>query len=129
MSAQVEHQNFWKAGEKYFNGIKQGRINSPEIFNSEIIYNMLAMSMEKFLFSFLVYNNNLQDYKSFFDLIDSVSSIKKIPPPMYSKLIRFDKLLDNYEVCDAVQSNKGTDGFIDEMMLLVEDVAEFCKCD
>lgn len=66
---------FWRdfiAEGRQFHQAALGGLKRPEVFTPEILYNMLAMAMEKYIMGLLMYRKNLPDNHTFRDLVDGL---------------------------------------------------------
>ncbi|SDB40564.1 hypothetical protein SAMN05660653_01949 [Desulfonatronum thiosulfatophilum] len=57
---------------RQFHKTALGGINRPEVFTPEILYNLFAMAMEKYIMGLLMFRKNLPDNHTFQDLVDGL---------------------------------------------------------
>ncbi len=119
-------EEFWKEGCQYLKTVKGG-LKRPKIFTTDILYNLLALSIEKFFMASLIYNGDLADNHTFTDLIDSAARIKPVDKGLESRL----KEAETYQnICPAFDGYMRKDiprEAIIKMVQVTEDVEEWAK--
>ena len=73
----MKHVEFLNDGEAYLKAAQGGKTR-PEVFNAEIVYNLLAMSIEKNFMAILIFKGDMADNHTFSDMIDSVERHMKL---------------------------------------------------
>ena len=94
---------YYKDGEQYFKTALNAAQKRAEIFTPEILYNLTAMAIEKYLMAFLMYHNDLADNHTMRDMIDSVERHGKMPEALVAKLLYLDSF---QEICDMDSYNR-----------------------
>lgn len=120
----TDWRNYYHDGENFLRTATVGQSNRPEIFTPEILYNVIAMAIEKFIMGFLMYNGDMADNHTMADMIHSMERHLQLPPDLASKLIHLDSF---QEICDLdIYSYKTpTRGQIDEMLATARETREF----
>lgn len=94
-------KDFLEEALKYHKTSINGYRSRPEVFNGEIIYNLLALAIEKYFMAFLVTNQDMADNHTFTDLINSYERIKPFPQELTVRLQELEKLQN---LCPAVKA-------------------------
>ncbi|MDH3348757.1 MAG: hypothetical protein OEM02_11760 [Desulfobulbaceae bacterium] len=99
MLCQIEDWRiFIKDGEQYLNTALAADKKKSTVFTPEILYNITAMAIEKYLMGFLMYNNDLADNHTMADLLDSIKRHVTPSPSMIEDLLYIDSFQD---ICDT----------------------------
>ncbi len=107
---------FLDEAQKYHKTAVNGFRNRPEIFNDEIIYNLLALAIEKYFMAFLIKNESMADNHTFTDLINSYERIKPFPQELSYRLVELEKLQNLCPVVQAFSVEKLSTEQINEMI-------------
>jgi len=90
---------FMEEGDAYLKTARGGQ-NRPGIFTPEILYNVLAMAIEKHIMAALIYKGTLADNHTFTDMIHSAKEICPLDDAIVAKLIE----LESYqEICPVFE--------------------------
>jgi hypothetical protein len=88
-------KEFMAEGDAYLKTARGGQ-KRPAVFTPEILYNLLAMAIEKHIMAGLVFKGTLADNHTFTDLIDSAKTICPLDEELAQKLVK----LESYqEIC------------------------------
>jgi hypothetical protein len=121
-----KENGYWKEGEAYHRTAVGAR-KRREVFNGEIIYNLLAMAIEKYFMGYFEANGTLPDNHTFTDLIDSANRLH----PMDAKLVSDLKSLEIIQdICPAFEDYKRkipTEEQIEKMYSVADDVQAYCS--
>lgn len=117
-------RNYYHDGEKFLRTATAGQSRRPEIFTPEILYNVIAMAIEKFIMGFLMYNGDLADNHTMADMIHSMERHLQLPPDLARDLIHLDSF---QEICslDSYNYKTPTRDQIDEMLATARKTREF----
>lgn len=123
----TDWRNYYHDGEKFLRTATTGQSNRPEIFTPEILYNIIAMAIEKFIMGFLMYNGDLADNHTMADMIHSMERHLQLPPALASDLLQLDSFqeicsLDNYSYITPTRNQ------IDEMLAVARETQRFIAC-
>lgn len=115
------YMEFLEEGSKYLRAAKGG-IHRPAVFTDEILYNILAMSMEKCFMAILVYNGTLADNHTFTDLINSVKQVVPLNETLVEEILRLEKCQTICSVFDGYARKTPSHNDIKKMLSIVEEV-------
>ncbi|WP_152555186.1 hypothetical protein [Desulfonatronum thiodismutans] len=104
---------FWRdfiAEGRQFHKAALGGLKRTEVFTPEILYNMLAMAMEKYIMGLLMYRKNLPDNHTFRDLVDGLRRMEA-RSENYSGPRLTDELAGELLALDAFQEICSVDGY------------------
>ncbi len=99
------HETFFEEGRKYLKTARGG-LKRPEVFTEEILYNVVAMAMEKTIMGILIYNGTLADNHTFSDLVDALRRIKAVDDETAADLLDFEQYQTICSVFDGYQRKK-----------------------
>ena len=88
-------KNFYAAGIDYWNFAKNSA-KRPDVFNAEIVYNVVGMAIEKLFMALLVYHDRLPYNHTLTDLVEAVKHIHNVDALLEEKLKYMDSL---QEIC------------------------------
>src|SRR5208337_3721757 len=88
-------KNFYKEGIDFWNAARNSS-KRPEIFNSEVVYNIVSMAIEKFFMALLVYHDSLPYNHTLTDLVEAVKQVYHVDSLLEEKLKYMDSL---QEIC------------------------------
>lgn len=92
-------KTFAKEGDAFLKTARGGTLR-PSVFNPEILYNLLAMAIEKHIMAALIFKGTLADNHTFSDLIDSADSVCRLPESVVNEM----KILEQYqEICPVFE--------------------------
>lgn len=90
-------RQYIKEGGQYLNTAVNAARDRPTVFTPEILYNLTAMAIEKFLMGFLMYHGDMADNHTMADLLRSVERHVEVTPEFAERLL----VLDSFqEICD-----------------------------
>lgn len=89
-------EEFIDDGDKYLKTAVNGYKKRKNIFTPEIIYNIVSMSIEKYIMGYLLYHNRLPDNHTLADLITAVKEIGEVDNELYAKIIHMNRF---QEIC------------------------------
>lgn len=95
--------NYYQDGEKFLRTATAGQRRRPEIFTPEILYNLVAMAIEKFIMGFLMYHGDLADNHTMADMLHSMERHLEVPPALARDLLHLDSF---QEICDLDTYNR-----------------------
>lgn len=118
-------RTFLKDGSSYLKTARGG-LNRPSVFTRDILYNILAMSIEKSIMGILIFHNTLADNHTFSDLVDSLSRVIDIDASVAADLLEFERYQAICSVFDGYLRTRITDTVISRMIdtaTLIESLA------
>jgi len=102
-------QDFIAEGRQ-FHKAALGGLKRTEVFTPEILYNLLAMAMEKYIMGLLMYRKNLPDNHTFQDLVDGLRRMEAQSGATSSPRLT-DALAEELLALDAFQEICSVDGY------------------
>jgi hypothetical protein len=118
-------------GLKYYNTASKGRKNKPNIFIPDILYNLLAMSIEKFFMGVLVFKGDMADNHTFTDLINSAGRFMSLPDDFVRRLKELEAYQDICPVFEGYTRKKMDDDVIKELLSVATETKQmaldFCS--
>jgi hypothetical protein len=84
--------------EYYEDGVKLLKAavtpGKKKIFNDDIIYNLVCMSIEKLFMAFFLYNSKMPDNHTMKDLVESAARLTVIAPELKANMLFLDGFQD-----------------------------------
>ncbi len=117
---------YWKDGEAYHR-TAIGAKKRPQVFIPEIVYNLLAMAIEKYFMAFLEAHKTMPDNHTFTDLINAVNKIKPLSPELESSLKSLENVQDICPIFEGYQHHEPNEEQLGKMYEATDRVAEYCK--
>ena len=111
-------------GDKYLACARQAATRRREVFTPNIIYNVTAMAIEKFLMGLLMYHGTLAENHTMRDLLDAVEQVAG-PEPQFADDFRY---LDSFQdICslEAYQRHEPTWEDIPRILACGAQVSDF----
>ncbi len=115
----TQYEEYVKDGEGYLRAAVNGQ-KRPEIFTPEIIYNILAMAIEKFVMATLISRKMMADNHTFIDLIGAAAQIS----PFSDELVKALKDLQVYQEICPVFEGYNRDPFPPEKIPYMIDITK-----
>ena len=108
-----------------------GGLKRPAVFNEEILYNILLMSIEKNIMGILIYHGDMADNHTVTDLLDSLQRVIKIDEKVVADLLEFERYQTICSVFDGYQRKKMTFEVIHRMIetarIIENHAASVCR--
>jgi hypothetical protein len=117
---------FWKEGEAYHR-TAIGAQRRRQVFNAEIIYNLLAMAIEKYFMAFFEANHVMPDNHTFTDLINSANRLRPLDAVLVADLKSLEILQDICPLYQDTQRRSPTEEQLNRMYDVIERVAAYCR--
>lgn len=121
-------QEFIEHGEKYLKTAVNGSKFRKDVFTPDLLYNIIAMSIEKHIMGYLLYNNSMPDNHTLRDLVDAVKKLNPNPDSslddLFEKLVNMDRF---QEICCIEFYHRDTpeEKDIQEFISIGQGVKEF----
>ncbi len=115
---------FLAEARKYHKTGVNGWRNRPEIFNAEICYNLLGLTIEKYFMAFLVSKGDIADNHTFSDLIDSYERTKPFPKELGDRMKKLEALQNLCPLADAFSAKDLTAEEINELIEVTDSVRD-----
>jgi len=95
-----------------------------KVFTPDILYNLIAMSMEKYIMGYLLYRKNLPDNHTLGDLMDALKRVDSIEDDLCDRIVRMDRF---QEICCITTYSRDIpeEKDIQEMLTLGERIRDF----
>lgn len=118
MNAQDEcgTDEFLSEARSYHRLVANGWVKRRQVFNADICYNLLGISIEKYFMAFLVSHKDLADNHTFTDLINSYERIKPFPQDLAARLYKLEALQNLCPLADAFSAKGLSEEDINEML-------------
>lgn len=79
-----------KEGDQYLGAATPKGKSSK--FGSEIRYNLLSMSMEKYIMAMLDFHQTLPDNHTYTDLFDALDKVMEIDPELKDRILKYENI-------------------------------------
>ena len=90
-------------GDRYLKTATGGSERRPQIFTPEILYNLVAMAIEKHIMGYLMYHRQLPDNHTLRDLMDALRKLSDLDEDLYGKVVDMDRF---QEICSVFQYHR-----------------------
>ncbi len=120
------YEEFRIEGGQYLK-VGKGGLKRPEVFTTEILYNLLALSIEKYFMAAMLYHGDMADNHTFTDLINSAERIMPVDESLAGRL----KEAEGYQnICPAFDGYMRHDIPVEQihkMVVVAEDVESWAE--
>ena len=96
-------RQYIKEGGQYLKTATSAAERRGDVFTPEILYNLTAIAIEKFLMGFLMYHGDLADNHTMQDLINAVEGVAGRQEEIAEKMLYLDSF---QEICDLDTYNR-----------------------
>jgi len=103
-----------------------GAKKRPEVFIPEIVYNLLAMAIEKYFMAFFEEHKTMPENHTFTDLINAANKIKPLDSELESELKALEFIQDICPIFEGYQRHKPDKEQLEKMYRVTNRVAEYC---
>ena len=117
---------FMDEGNKFLKTARGG-VKRPAVFNSEILYNLLGLAIEKHIMGALMARGHLADNHTFTDLIDATKQVGEIDASIADQLRKFESYQNICPVFAGYHRAELPDGAILEMIVTAEAVQAWAE--
>ena len=100
MTPESDWQQFLDEGDRYLKTAAGGAARRPGVFTPEILYNLVAMAIEKHIMGYLMYHRQLPDNHTLRDLMDALRKLGDLDEDLYGKVVDMDRF---QEICSVFQ--------------------------
>lgn len=115
------YDDFIRHAEQFHNAAIGGR-NRTKVFTSEIMYNIMAMAIEKYFMGVLLYNKDLADNHTFQDLIDSARRVATVDDDIVEELKSYEKYQNLCPAFEGFFHHETSWDVIDQMLGTTEKI-------
>ncbi len=112
---------FVREGDAYLKAARGGQKRSG-VFTPEILYNLLAMAIEKHIMAALIFKGTLADNHTFSDLINSARLFCPIDEAIATKLIEFESYQELCPIFEGYNRKEFPADKVAEMIHAAEEV-------
>jgi len=100
-----------------------GGMKRKKVFTNEILYNLMAMSIEKYIMGFLTQRNRLPQCHTLKNMVEELKTLVPVGDDMVQKMYYFDSV---QMICSLVAYNRSaiSDGDISDMAVLLDDLRQ-----
>lgn len=117
---------YWGDGVK-FHRTAVGAQKRREVFTPEIVYNLLAMAIEKYFMAFFEDNHTMPDNHTFTDLMNSANRIRPLPIDLAEDLTTLEGLQDVCPIFEDYQRHEPTESQLTKMYYVTDRIREYCR--
>jgi len=89
-------EEFIEEGARYLKTAVNGARQRSQVFTPEIVYNLVAMSIEKYVMGFLFQKKLLPENHTLRDLMDALRQASELPDDLYESVTGLDRF---QEIC------------------------------
>lgn len=119
-------QEFMQEGDAYLKAARGGQ-KRPGVFTPEILYNLLAMAIEKHMMAALIFKGTLADNHTFTDLIQSAEAVCPLESGLAGKLIELESYQEICPVFDGYNRKEFPVAEIPVMVAAAEEVQQWSR--
>ena len=122
----TDYKQYLDEGSQYLKTARGG-LERPEIFTTEILYNIIGLSIEKLVMGALMAKGCLADNHTFTDLIDATKQIGEIDTDIADKLRKFESYQNICPVFAGYHRSDPPKDAIPEMIDTAEAIKVWAK--
>lgn len=113
-------------GDAYLKTARGGQ-KRPGVFTPEILYNLLAMAIEKHIMAALIFKGTLADNHTFTDMIHSARELCPLDDELIEKLIELESYQEICPVFDGYNRKEFPSEEVPVMVTAAEQVQQWSK--
>lgn len=113
-------------GDAYLKTARGGQ-KRPGVFTPEILYNLLAMAIEKHMMAALIFKGTLADNHTFTDMIHSAKELCPLDDALIEKLIELESYQEICPVFDGYNRKEFPSHEVPVMVAAAEEVQQWSK--
>ncbi len=117
---------FMADGDAYLKTARGGQ-KRPGVFTPEILYNLLAMAIEKHIMAALIFKGTLADNHTFTDMIHSARELCPLGDALIEKLIALESYQEICPVFDGYNRKEFPTEEVSGMVAAAEEVQLWSK--
>jgi len=117
---------FMTEGDAYLKTARGGQ-KRPGVFTPEILYNLLAMAIEKHIMAALIFKGTLADNHTFTDMIYSARELCPLDDALIKKLIQLESYQEICPVFDGYNRKEFPSAEVPVMVAAAEEVQLWSK--
>lgn len=117
---------FMTEGDAYLKTARGGQ-KRPGVFTPEILYNLLAMAIEKHIMAALIFKGTLADNHTFTDMIHSARELCPLDDELIEKLIELESYQEICPVFDGYNRKEFPPAKVPVMVAAAEQVQQWSK--
>lgn len=125
-SSGTDYTTFMDEGSKYLKTARGGT-KRPEIFTTEILYNIIGLAIEKHIMGALMAKGQLADNHTFTDLVDATKQIGEIDVEIANQLRKFESYQNICPVFAGYHRTEPSVEAIAEMITTAEAVQAWAE--
>ena len=119
-------QEFMQDGDAYLKTARGGQ-KRPGVFTPEILYNLLAMAIEKHIMAALIFKGTLADNHTFTDLIYSAKKLCPLDDALIEKLIALESYQEICPVFAGYNRRAFPAAEVSSMMAVAEEIQQWSR--
>ncbi len=117
---------FMTEGDAYLKTARGGQ-KRPGVFTPEILYNLLAMAIEKHIMAALIFKGTLADNHTFTDMIQSAKELCPLDDALIEKLVELESYQEICPVFDGYNRKEFPSDEVPVMVAAAEQVQQWSK--
>jgi hypothetical protein len=98
-----EWQTFIDDGDRYLTAAAGGLKRRPEVFTPEILYNLVAMAIEKHAMGYLMHHHRMPDNHTLRDLMDALKELGGLDDRLYGRVVEMERF---QEICSVFEYHR-----------------------
>lgn len=115
---------FMQDGDAYLKTARGGQ-KRPSVFTPEILYNLLAMAIEKHIMAALIFKGTLADNHTFTDMIQSAKELCPLDDALVQTLTELESYQEICSVFDGYNRKKFPAAEVSAMIAAAEEVQQW----
>lgn len=121
-----ECAKFIDDGARFLRTATRAARKRRKVFTPDLLYNIIAMSIEKHIMGYLLHRRNLPDNHTLRDLIDGLKRVDTVEEGLCDRMIRMDRF---QEICciTAYHREVPAEKDIEEMLSLGETIRDYVR--
>jgi hypothetical protein len=92
-------------------------------FDTDIIYNLLGMSLEGYVMAILDAHNSLPENHTFTDLMDALETVSPITPELRQRILKYESIQSICSVDKYLRENPSVEA-VNELREAVEEIGQ-----
>lgn len=122
----LDTSEYWAEGLGYHRTAVGAR-RRPKVFTPEIVYNLLAMAIEKYFMAFFEARGTLPDNHTFTDLMRAAHRLHPLPPDLAEALTDLELLQDVCPIFEDYQRRAPSPAQLTRLYWATDRVKAYCN--
>ncbi|MDC7222238.1 MAG: hypothetical protein PQJ60_00785 [Spirochaetales bacterium] len=113
-------------GDEFYRCAKGG-LEKPEKFNTDAVFNLTAMAIEKLSVGFLMKNSIMPEGHTFHEIAESLNEIAPLPTQLEQEIVGLDKYQESFCSLDIFRPDPMTREELPKMLDTCERLQEYVQ--